>query len=288
MFTTYGDMHGAVRRRISSVFTKSFLQASPHFQAMISTVLQTRLIPILTDHYNHNNDIDMLELSLAYGIDIITATIFGLPCGTNLLQDLDYRDWLFAKFNAYSAGNSFWLNDVPELTARLKSIGLNPVKPGYYRAQKELEDWCLTLVRAAEKLVTLNASKKDVTPGEKPIVFEKLWLAVEEEAKTNRGSLANPVSLCSADDRRLEVASECLDHILATREDFGEVKLKFPKSSIFVFLSMLSINEYRPSRYHAELDFSQNLTISLLPTTYPTRAALHLNSRRIITEPKGP
>lgn len=269
-----------VRRRQGSVFTKSFLQASPDFQAMISTVLQTRLIPILTDHYDHSKDIDILLLSLTYGIDIITATIFGLPCGTNLLQDLKYRDWLFAKFNDYYAVDSFWLNNFPELTARLKSIGLDPVKPRYYRAQRELEEWCLTLVRAAENLVTLNASKNDATLGDKPIVFEKLWLAVEEEAKTNRGSVANPVSLCSADDRRLEVASECLDHILATREDFGGVKFQSP--SYFVYVS---INE-SSSRYHAELDFSQNLTISLLPTTYPTRAALHLNRR--ITEPQGP
>lgn len=167
------------------MFTKSFLQASPHFQAMISTVLQTRLIPILTDHYDHSKNIDILELSLAYCIDIITATIFGLPCGTNLLQDLDYRDWLFAKFNDYFAGHSFWLNNVPELTARLQSIGLDPVKPGYYRAQGELEEWCLTLVRAAENLMTLNASKNDATLEVKPIVFEKLWLAIEEEAKTN-------------------------------------------------------------------------------------------------------
>lgn len=262
------------------MFTKSFLQASPHFQAMISTVLQTRLIPILTDHYNNSKDIDILELSLAYGIDIITATIFGLPCGTNLLQDLDYRDWFFAMFKDYSLGGSFWLNNVPELTARLQSIGLNPVKPGHYRAKKELEEWCLTLVRAAENLVTLNASKNDVTLGDKPIVFEKLWRAVEEEAKTNQGSLANPVSLYSADDRRLEVASECLDHIIATREDFGEVKFQNPPYFVYV-----SINE-SSSRYHAKLDFPPNLTISLLPTTHPTRAALHLNRR--ITEPTGP
>lgn len=30
------------------------------------------------------------------------------------------------------------------------------------------------------------------------------------------------MSLCSADDRRLEVASECLDHLLASRDDLGE------------------------------------------------------------------
>ena len=248
---------------------------------MMSTVLQTRLIPILADHCNSSKSIDILELSLAYGIDIITATIFGLPCGTNVLQDLDYRDWFFAKFKDYSAGgNSFWLNDVPELTARLQSIGLDPVKPGYYRAKGELEEWCLTLVRAAENFLTLNASKNDVTLGDKPIVFEKLWLAVEEEAKTNQGSLANPVSLSSADDRRVEVASECLDHIIATREDFGAVIFESPRYFVYV-----SINE-SSSRYHAELDFPPNLTISLLPTTHPTRAALHLN-RRII-KPTGP
>lgn len=231
-----------VRRRISTVYAKSFLQASPHFRAMMSTVLQTRLIPILADHYNSSKGIDILELSLAYGIDIITATIFGLPCGTNVLQDLDYRDWFFAKFKDYSAGgNSFWLNDVPELTARLQSIGLDPVKPGYYRAKGELEEWCLTLVRAAENLLTLNASQNDVTLGDKPIVFEKLWLAVEEEAKTNQGSFANPVSLSSADDRRVEVASECLDHIIATREDFGAVKFECPRYFVYV-----SINECHP------------------------------------------
>jgi Cytochrome P450 len=194
---------------------------------MMSTVLETRLIPILADHHNSGKSIDILELSLAYGVDIITATIFGLPCGTNVLQDLEYRDWFFAKFKDYSAGgNSFWLNDVPELTARLQSLGLDPVKPGYYRAKGELEQWCLTLVHAAENLLALNASKNAITPGDKPIVFEKLWLAVEEEAKTNKGSLANSVSLSSAEDRRVEVASECLDHIIATREDFGAKTLK--------------------------------------------------------------
>lgn len=125
------------------------------------------------------------------------------------------------------------MNDVPAFTARLQSIGLDPVKPGYYRAKGELEEWCLTLVRATENLLlafnshdaSSSENKNDddnITPGDRPIVFEKLWRAVEEEAKTNQGrSLANPVSLSAADDRRIEVASECLDHIIASREDFG-------------------------------------------------------------------
>lgn len=233
IISTIGGMHGPVRRRISTVYAKSFLQASPHFRVMMSTVLETRLIPILAHHHDSGKAIDTLELSLAYGIDIITATIFGLRYSTNVLQDLEYRDWFFAKFKDYSAsGNSFWLNDVPALTSRLQSIGLNPVKPGYYRAKGELEEWCMTLVRAVENLLlafnndaSSSKNKNDddnITPGDRPIVFEKLWRAVEEEAKTNQGkSPANPVSLSAADDRRIEVASECLDHIIATREDFG-------------------------------------------------------------------
>jgi hypothetical protein len=239
IISTVGGMHGPVRRRISTVYAKSFLQASPHFRAMMSTVLEARLIPILADHHNSGKSIDILELSQAYGIDIITATIFGLPCGTNVLQDLEYRDWFFTKFKDYSAaGNSFWLKDVPELTARLQSLGLDPVKPGYYRAKGELEQWCLNLVHTAENLLALNASKNAITPGDKPIVFEKLWVAVAEEAKTNNGSLANSVSLSSAEDRRVEVASECLDHIIATREDFGAKTFESPQYIVHV-----SINE---------------------------------------------
>lgn len=239
-------------------------------------------MPILADYYKSGKDIDILELSLAYGIDIITATIFGLPFGINVLQDLEYQNWFFTKFKGYSAGgnNSFWLNDVPELMASLQSIELNPVKPGYYRAKGELEEWCLTLVRAAENRLSLTASKDDITPGNKPIVFEKLWLAFEEEAKTNRGSFANPVALSSADDRRIEVVSECLDHIIATREDFGRVRPESPCYFVYFF-----INGSSP-RHHAELHFPPNLAISWLPITYPTRVALHLIRR--ITKPRGP
>jgi hypothetical protein len=241
---------------------------------MMSTVLETRLIPILADHHNSGKSIDILKLSQAYGIDIITATIFGLPCGTNVLQDLEYRDWFFAKFKDFAAaGNSFWLNDVPELTARLQSLGLDPVKPGYYRAKGELEQWCLSLVHAAENLLALNASKNVITPGDKPIVFEKLWLAVDEEAKTNKGSLANSVSLSSAEDRSVEVASECLDHIIATGEDFGAKTLESPRSFVHV-----AINESYP-RHHALLDFPPNLPVSLLPATHPARATINLTVR---------
>lgn len=189
---------------------------------MISTVLQIRLISILTDHYNYSKDIDIFKLSLAYCMDIITATIFGLPCSTNLLHDLDYREWLFAKFNDYFVGHRFWLNNVPELTACLQNIGLDPAKLRYYRAQRELEEWCLTLVRAAENLITLNAFKNDTILGVKSTVFEKLWLAIKEDAKTNWEFFANLRSLYSADNKCLEMASKCLDHLLASRNDFGK------------------------------------------------------------------
>lgn len=51
----------------------------------------------------------------------------------------------------------------------------------------------MTLVRAAEDRLSSNALKNDIIPEDKPIVFEKLWLAVSEETQSNQGSLANVV-----------------------------------------------------------------------------------------------
>lgn len=97
--------------------------------------------PQLWQRYWHTLAFTGLRHRHNHSDDILTIVRLQCPAGSWVPR------WFFAKFKDYSAGgNSFWLNDVPELTALFQSIGLDPVKPGYFRTKGELEEWCLTLV----------------------------------------------------------------------------------------------------------------------------------------------
>jgi unspecific monooxygenase len=82
-FSSLGNDHAVLRRRVSHIYSKAYLHKSQHIQAIISNVLQACLRSI-NESADNGIAIDFLSLSFAHGIDCITAIIFGSSAGHNL------------------------------------------------------------------------------------------------------------------------------------------------------------------------------------------------------------
>ena len=73
-----GEEHIFRRRRSAAVYTKSSIQMSPHVRKILSTVLQERYINVICESVRDGAELDILDLNFAYGLDVVSAFIFGI------------------------------------------------------------------------------------------------------------------------------------------------------------------------------------------------------------------
>ena len=65
-------------------------------------------------------------MDFAYGLDFVSAFIFGIPRSTNFIENVKVRDfWLAAYLKSHPADYMFWPLELPRLTEWLKKIGIS-------------------------------------------------------------------------------------------------------------------------------------------------------------------
>ncbi|KMU80269.1 hypothetical protein CISG_08375 [Coccidioides immitis RMSCC 3703] len=165
-FCALGSEHALYRRRISGVYSKSFLQSSPHIRAILDAVIQQRILPILARTAEKEEPIDILALNLAYGLGLCfcihfwvaswVASLFGIPARTKAKEKLEVatRDTFGITFSYVILNLSRNLEIQEQLRQELLSIS----QPFRYHNEKRTE---LPTPQTLEALPFLNAVIKE-------------------------------------------------------------------------------------------------------------------------------
>ena len=175
----------------------------------MSTVLLERYMPIICNSVRNGAEFDILELNFAYGLDVVSAFIFGISRSTNFIEDVEARNcWLATYLKSHPAEYMFWLLELPQLTKWLTKFGVSILPKWSTTAHNELDQWALQMVDKAE-IEVLGKPAADMLPGDCPVLYTqlRLSLAAEQQIQERRENVA-PSPL-----QRLQLASECLDHL---------------------------------------------------------------------------
>ena len=158
-----------------------------------------RLIPRLLVHADASRPLDILEVNLATGLDIVGAFFFGTTSSTNFLQDEEARRaWLRDYNESHTHDRMLWIQELPGVAGWLGKLGINVVSKISLAAEQRLNDWCERCCNEADKMISVD-NKED--SGSSPVVYHYL-----------RSALDNDATL-SGRQKRLEAASEILDHL---------------------------------------------------------------------------
>ncbi|KAL9099682.1 MAG: hypothetical protein Q9163_004856 [Psora crenata] len=207
-FSALGKEHMVHRRRITSVYAKSYIQRDRHVLKIIHTLFG-RLSPQICESARTGKPIDVLRLNMAYGLDFVSAFIFGIPQGTNFLQDLQARDhWLSGYLKSHPNEHMFWLLEMHGLRRWARVFGVKLVPDWIWEARRNLDQWALRMVDNTEEAIGMK-SVNDTPDGEFPVVYNQLKLALAQE----RHMKGIDLTLGPPAEERLQLASECLDHI---------------------------------------------------------------------------
>lgn len=212
-FSALGSEHATRRRRVSNVYTKPCIQSSPHVQAIVVELLHGRLLPILAQSAHNELPVNILDLNFAYGLDFVSAYIFGISRSTNFLQQSGIRQhWLTEYRKSHPSEYMVWLQELPNLTYWLRRAAIYVVPKWYTKADEEFDKWALAMVDSTEGALQVTQAEKGFTAGDRPVVYEHLKMAMAEELGTKKPSwVVSP--LFDPEQQRLELASECLDHM---------------------------------------------------------------------------
>lgn len=212
-------------------------------RAITSNTLQA-CRAIFQESADTESPIDFLSLSFGYSIDFMTAMIFGLPQATNFIQDAEKRKkWLALYSQSHPSNSMFWMQELPGLTSWLTWLGFPTLPRSYRKAKENLESWALGLLDAAEQYLKEQKEVASMSAGNLPMLLHnmKRIMALEvnmagrqmlrlDQEKEHRETKYEEIDhqgreineqFKNGSAGRLELASECLDHIVATRDTFG-------------------------------------------------------------------
>ena len=209
-FSSLGaEEHLQCRRRLAITYAKSYIQRSPHVRIIVSTVLFERYMPIIRESARNEATLNILHLNFAYGLDFVSAFIFGMCRSTNFIENAKARDhWLTAYLKSHPANYMFWLLELPKLINYLKRIGMPIVPKWSLEAHDVLDQWALELVDKTEDAIA-KRPVKDMSAAECPVLYNQLRLAITEEQQKG----ATEYQMAPSPQQRLQLASECLDHL---------------------------------------------------------------------------
>lgn len=221
LFTNYADtpnmfsmahskVHATRKRMMSNIYSKSFLQASPTLTALTSAIVSNRLAPRLDGLASDGKAFNVYAELAAATMDFVTGYQFGAASSSNFIQDVDrreeYLDWYTRRI-----GYSFWPQEHPRLTAFLSRLGIELVPKHVSEANSAIEDWTMAMCDGATSFLrSSGASKVDDVPEDEQINFPMVFSQVS-------GAMAKSKDYADveAEQSRLEVASEMLDHLAA-------------------------------------------------------------------------
>ncbi|KAJ6102045.1 hypothetical protein N7486_004472 [Penicillium sp. IBT 16267x] len=203
MFTMVGTKtHSTRKRMMSNVYSKSTLQSSPHLSIVSDAVILDRLLPIIQESVDANENMDVHDLNMGLTLDFVSGYLFGLRNGTNHLQDHAFRKhWL----HLYLCRKpfEFYHQEAPNLAPWMKCIGLRIIPKYCDSANAMLDAWVLDLCAKA------GDSLDSTDPAFEPIVYKQLKQGLDKQALKVGISKPDPV------EQQNEIACEMYDQLTA-------------------------------------------------------------------------
>ena len=146
---------------------------------------------------------------MAYGLDYVSAFTFGLPRGTNFIEDVGARGvWLARYLKSHPNQYMFWLQDAPKMRFWLSKIGVHVVPLWVWKAREDFDQWALRIVNLTEEAMS-EVAADDMKDGDFPVVYNQLKIASAKEDQQEAQSLHASIP----SERPSQLASECLDHL---------------------------------------------------------------------------
>ncbi|PLB55229.1 putative cytochrome P450 monooxygenase [Aspergillus steynii IBT 23096] len=203
MFSMTGSkVHSTRKRMLSNIYSKSFLQSSPHMRVISDAIIFGRFLPIIQEAVAAQTPVDVHDLNQGVTMDFVSAYLFGLATGTNFLQDPAYRQNILSLYHSRKQFE-FYHQEVPNTLSWLKALGIRLIPTWCDDANEVLDAWCLEMCDKAEQ----NLGSTDLNI--EPAVYKHLKQAMlKQSAGTKR-------SRESLDQERLDIACELYDQLTA-------------------------------------------------------------------------
>ncbi|KAK1149313.1 hypothetical protein N8T08_006535 [Aspergillus melleus] len=203
MFTMTGSKaHSTRKRMLSNIYSKSYLQSSPHMRLISETIIFDRFLPIIQEAMAAKTPIEMHDLNQGVTMDFVSAYLFGLANGTNFLQDPAYRKNLLSLYHSRKKFE-FYHQEVPNTLSWLKTFGIRLIPSWCDEANEALDAWCLGLCDKAEQNLELTDLNIE------PVVYKHLRQAM---AKQSSGAKRDQENL---EQERIDIACELYDQLTA-------------------------------------------------------------------------
>ena len=202
-------VHSERKRKMSFVYSKSYIQNSTALTAILDAVLLERLIPRAKAWSRDATEVNLHPETQALSMDITSCYLCGLHAGSNFIEDIETRDYYLQAFKQ-SLNGVFW-HEYPQLIRWTGRLGIHLVPAVVSESQKIIEDLCSKMCEAAhqrmlEKLRT-NDTKNSQMP-DWPVLYAHLRPKLEE-IEPNKSKV----------DALL--AAEMLDHMIAGNDGAG-------------------------------------------------------------------
>lgn len=218
--------HSVQKRMVSNVYSKSYLQNSEDLQTIANHLIFDRFLPILESVAEKGIEMDVLDFLQAVGMDFTSAYLFGLPNGTDFMNNVKYR--------------RFWLQDYKTFKNQLPAE----------RAGGEVERSCLSMCEAAERFINSGTKFNEDSPITQPVVYGQLYKSLRDQSLQSDLE-PKPQTITTT------AASEMLDHLIAGHETSG--------ITLTYLLHELSQRPHLQSRLRAEL-LTLNPPVTLAPS----------------------
>lgn len=166
-------------------------------------------MPIISKSSSCGTALNILDLDFAYGLDFVSAFIFGMSRSTNFIEDAEARDrWSATYLKSHPVDHMFWPLELPNLTRWLTKVGIPVVPKWCQEAHGDLDKWALQMVDVVEEAIA-NQPAEETVAGNCALLYSQLKIAMAKEQQ-NEGSQNGMIP---SQQQRLELASECLDHL---------------------------------------------------------------------------
>jgi cytochrome P450 len=201
---------------MSNIYSKSFLQASPTLAGITNTILFDRFLPRLQKLVEDGKPFDVYSELSGITMDFVTGYQFGLASSSNFIQDVNTREKYLSWYTS-RIGFNFWPQELPKLTAFLEKLGFEMVPDHVSKANQSIEQWCMSMCDAATGfLKQTRVSKVEDLSSEKAIDFPMVFAQM-----VSAMSKSKEFEAMGTEQRRLEAASEMLDHLAAGFDTSG-------------------------------------------------------------------
>lgn len=172
-------------------------------------IIHDRLLPILNKAATSDMTVDIHDVNQALTMDFVSAYLFGLKNGSNLLQDVPLRDSMI-HFYQCRKPYEFYNQEIPEFVAWLQSFGLRLIPKWCDEANEVLGSWTLELCDKADE------SRESKDPAIEPFIYKQLKQAMAKELPAKED---DPEKYAKAlKQQRLDIACEIYDQLTAGHE----------------------------------------------------------------------